>query len=135
METYTVIYTSIIALISALGGGSVIFFRANKKLKNIEVESRQSDEWQRLYKTLLDDNRDKDTKLDALYAERQKLYERLADGEKESAMREMEYIKQSAMAEVERTKLEYARCDVDDCLKRKPPRVYNQSNQTNKSIN
>lgn len=117
MESLTVIISALSALVGALGGGGLLYFRQNRRLKETEVEAKQSEEWKKLYETSDKDSREKDLKIDALYAERQRLLERLIERERVISQKDIE---------IER--LSFARCDVNECRKRKPPRRYEENN-------
>lgn len=114
----TVIVSALSALLGALGGSGLLYFRQNRKLKEIEVEAKQSEEWKKLYETSDTDSREKDHKIDALYSERQGLLERLIEKERVIASKD-----------IEMERLSFARCDVNECRKRKPPRRYEYNEQ------
>lgn len=113
MDTLTVIITALASFITALGGSSILYLRQNRRLKDMEVESRQSDEWKRLYDISDRDSREKDSKIDSLYGERQRLLAQLIDKEREVST-----------LKVEQERLSFARCDVNECRRRRPPRRY-----------
>lgn len=121
MNTLSMIITAVVSFVTALGGSSILYIRQNRRLKEIEVESRQSDEWKRLYETSDRDSREKNAKIDALYAERQKLLYTIIDKEKSISMLKVD---------LERSL--YDRCVINDCLRRNPPRrnKFNQNQQT-----
>lgn len=100
-----------------LGGGGVLFWKQNKRAKEIENEAHQSDEWRKLYERSEQDSRDKSDKIDRLYDEKKELRERF-----ETLMAECAELK------IQNKELEYQKCQRFECLKRCPPRFYNQNN-------
>lgn len=103
-----------------LGGGGVLFWKQDKRAKEIENEAHQSDEWRKLYERSEQDSRDKSDKIDRLYDEKKELRERF-----ETLMAECAELK------IQNKELEYQKCQRFECLKRCPPRFYNQNNKTN----
>ncbi len=103
-----------------LGGGGVLFWKQDKRAKEIENEAHQSDEWRKLYERSEQDSRDKSDKIDRLYDEKKELRERF-----ETLMAECAELK------IENKELEYQKCQRFECLKRCPPRFYNQNNKIN----
>lgn len=101
-----------------LGGGGVLFWKQDKRAKEIENEAKQSDEWRKLYERSEQDSRDKSDKIDRLYDEKKELRERF-----ESLMAECAELK------IQNKELEYQKCQRFECLKRCPPRFYNQNNR------
>ena len=103
-----------------LGGGGVLFWKQDKRAKEIENEAKQSDEWRKLYERSEQDSRDKSDKIDRLYDEKKELRERF-----ETLMAECAELK------IQNKELEYQKCERFECLKRCPPRFYNQNNKIN----
>lgn len=103
-----------------LGGGGVLFWKQDKRAKEIENEAHQSDEWRKLYERSEQDSRDKSDKIDSLYDEKKELRERF-----ETLMAECAELK------IQNKELEYQKCQRFECLKRCPPRFYNQNNKIN----
>lgn len=101
-----------------LGGGGVLFWKQDKRAKEIENEAKQSDEWRKLYERSEQDSRDKSDKIDRLYDEKKELRERF-----EALMAECAELK------ILNKELEYQKCQRFECLKRCPPRFYNQNNR------
>lgn len=101
-----------------LGGGGVLFWKQDKRAKEIENEAKQSDEWRKLYERSEQDSRDKSDKIDRLYDEKKELRERF-----ETLMAECAELK------IQNKELEYQKCQRFECLKRCPPRFYNQNNK------
>jgi len=103
-----------------LGGGGVLYWKQDKRAKEIENEAHQSDEWRKLYERSEQDSRDKSGKIDRLYDEKKELRERF-----ETLMAECAELK------ILNKELEYQKCERFECLKRCPPRFYNQNNKIN----
>ena len=103
-----------------LGGGGVLYWKQDKRAKEIENEAKQSDEWRKLYERSEQDSRDKSDKIDRLYDEKKELRERF-----ETLMAECAELK------ILNKELEYQKCQRFECLKRCPPRFYNQNNKIN----
>lgn len=53
MENVNLFFNFIIGLVSAICSGGLVFYKQNKRLKEIENLSKISDEWQRLYNVQL----------------------------------------------------------------------------------
>ena len=91
----------------------LLLFPQIRKSKNIENESKQSAEWQKLYEEEHENNRLKDEKIDTLYLEISKHRDHNA-----SLSVEM------AQLEVENTRLKIFKCDIPACQQRTPPTGY-----------
>lgn len=63
------IETLLTALVSAAvtWGGTFLFYKQEKKSRDIDNESKQSEEWRKLYLESQEDSRKKDEKIDDLY--------------------------------------------------------------------
>ena len=94
-----------------LGGGGVLFWKQDKRAKELENEAKQSEEWRKLYERSEQDSKDKDAKIDSLYEEKKELRERY-----EQKSEECNKLK------LEKQRLEFQKCEVFECLKRVPPR-------------
>ncbi len=103
-----------------LGGGGVLYWKQDKRAKVLENEAKQSDEWRKLYERSDQDSRDKDAKIDAMYAEKKELRQELD--------RKSEEITELKLKNKE---LEYQKCQRFEYLKRCPPRFYNQNHKIN----
>ena len=112
-----------------LGGGGVLYWKQDKRAKVLENEAKQSDEWRKLYERSDQDSRDKDAKIDAMYAEKKELRQELD--------RKSEEITELKLKNKE---LEYQKCQKFECPRRLPPRFFvcnskseNNENQTDKN--
>ncbi len=113
MDYLTIIVSAFCSIVGALSGGGIIYYRQNRRMKEVEVDAKQSDEWKRLYEKSDEDSREKDRKLDALYTERQQMYNQLIERDRTIARKDIT---------IER--LRFTRCDVNGCRRRRPPREY-----------
>lgn len=100
-----------------LGGGGVLYWKQDKRAKELENEAKQSEEWRKLYERSEQDSKDKDAKIDSLYEEKKELRERY-----EQKCEECNKLK------LEKQRLEFQKCEVFECLKRVPPRFSAQNN-------
>lgn len=107
-----------------LGGGGVLFWKQDKRAKEIENEAHQSDEWCKLYERSEQDSRDKDAKIDAMYAEKKELRQELD--------RKCEEITELKLKNKE---LEYQKCQKFECTRRLPPRFFVCANKSENNEN
>lgn len=113
MSAIEIIVTAFTALVGALGGGSLLFFRQNKTAKKIENESNQAAEWKKLYDESKSDNAEKEKKIDGLYDEIKELRSEITSN-----------AKRIAELEVENTRMSIYKCELPGCKLRKPPTGY-----------
>lgn len=73
MEWINIIVTAICSLLAAVGGGTVMFYKQNRKLKDAEVIHTQADEWKRLYDESESERKGLSEKIDELYKEQHEL--------------------------------------------------------------
>lgn len=102
-------------IITYIGGSltTFMFFPQMRKTKNIENESKQSEEWRKLYEETKMEAREKDSKIDSLYAEITKHRDAKATlADKVSQL------------QVENTSLKYLKCGKPGCQNRTPPTGY-----------
>lgn len=71
MEQYFDLGNILSMLITGIAtwGGTFLFYRQEKKSRDIDNESKQSDEWRKLYLDSQEDSRSKDKKIDELRKE------------------------------------------------------------------
>lgn len=122
MDWINVIITAIATLLGAVGGGSVLYFRQNKREKDISNELREADEWEKLY-------REKEAKCDAKDAKIDELRRHINSLQEEriKLLSERGTEVQSLNCEIARLRTEmvecnWYRCEVCGCTKRRPPR-------------
>lgn len=127
----------IIALLSSIiavlvGGGGLLYYNVNKRLKNIQVDREASAEWKKLYDEKEDENHTLTGRLNELYQHRRQQADEINAKNIELAQKEIELVKKDvtiarkdaevAQKEVEITKLMYDRCFIVGCKKRVPKR-------------
>jgi len=122
MDYLTILASAFCSIVGALGGGGIIYYKQTRRMKEAEVEAKQSDEWKKLYEKSDEDSREKDRKIDALYCERQQMYNQLIERDRTIAYKDIQ---------IER--LKFARCDINGCRRRRPPREYEACDATEKS--
>ena len=74
-----VIINNIISLVGLITGGGVLFYRQNKISKKIENESRQSEEWRKLYDNSRKEEQMKEDEIKMLTDKITGLYNELTD--------------------------------------------------------
>jgi len=86
MEWINIIVTAVCSLLAAIGGGSIIYYKQNRALKNAEVqgknvenETKAIDNWQELYQEVKQENLRLSTKIDELYKQQHSLMQRVFD--------------------------------------------------------
>ena len=104
------------AFIGAGAGGGLLFIKQNKKIKNIEAESRQSDEWKKLYDDSFNDSKEKEAKIDKLNEDKIALYNRYISLQKENGEKDLKI-----------SELNWYRCETSGCKRREPPRKYEKT--------
>lgn len=79
-----VIVTAICSLLSAVGGGSIIYFKQNRAMKEVEVEIKKQEsesteiaQWKELYQEVKLENRRLSEKIDELYKQQHTLTNQL----------------------------------------------------------
>ena len=119
MDWYQIInfVVGVLGTVVGIVGGSfgIIYWKENKALKAAEakdkqtdVEMKQAEEWNKLYKEQKQKSDEKSTRLKALYAERDRLKEGL---------------RRSEFAE---ERLCWFYCNVNNCPKRQPPHRFDE---------
>lgn len=134
----------IIALLSSLiavllGGGGLLYYNVNKRLKNIQVDREASTEWKKLYDEKEEENHTLTGRLNELYQHRRQQADEINEKNVELAQKEIELVQKDviiarkdaeisdknaelAKKEVEFVRLTYDRCIINGCDKRKPKR-------------
>lgn len=118
-----VIISSAVSLILGIGS-TVLFFPQTRKEKNLQNEAKQAEEWKKLYdeerKARDEDQKDWEQERTRLDAKIDDLYVQINRHRDEKA----EIIKRNTKLEVENTRLTMLKCEVVNCLNRKPPTGY-----------
>lgn len=107
------IVTAIVSGLLAGGLTPFLFFRQERNSKDIENEAKQSEEWKKLYEETKEELKERDAKIDALYAQ---IHEQ-RDTEADMA-------KHITEVEVENTKCKMMMCEVPSCPNRRPQTGY-----------
>lgn len=86
MEWINIIVTAVCSLLAAIGGGSVIYYKQNRAMKNAEIqgknvenETRAIDNWQELYQEVKQENLRLSNKIDELYKQQHTLMSQVFD--------------------------------------------------------
>ena len=120
------IITGVVALFSALLGSSVLYFRQNKRSKEIENELKLAEAWEHLAHEMESKNGDKDIKIDEL-----RKHVNILQGDKikiiESKQKEIQNLQTELFeTRIKSVELNYNKCEVLGCGKRRPPRQLEQ---------
>lgn len=107
---WTTIITCVVGAIAGGGLTSVFLLPQTKSSKNIENESKQSEEWKKLYHEAKATIDVKDEKIESLFAE-------IRNQMTESLQRQ----KENAELSVENTRLCILKCERPACQQRTPP--------------
>ena len=67
MEWLTTIIAAISALLGALGGGRILYYRTNRQQKELDVDKKASDMWHELYDESEQERKAMSDKIDKLY--------------------------------------------------------------------
>jgi hypothetical protein len=104
--------TIISAILGCVCGNisAFMFFPQNRRSKEIENQSKESDEWRKLYKCMEEAAKEKEIKIDSLYAE-------ISKRRDENSQMQVK----AAELEVENARLKILKCEVPACAKRQPP--------------
>ena len=113
MEWVNIVISAVIGIAGAFGGGSIIFARQTRKMKEIENEAKQSDEWRKLYEEMKGEVKERDVKIDELYIQ--------INNHRDV---EITLQKKITQLEVSNTKLQLTHCQVKGCVNREPPSGY-----------
>ena len=122
--------SSVIAIL--IGGGGILYYGVNKRLKNIQADREASAEWKKLYDEKIDENKILSERLNELYQYRRKQSDEINKLNIQLSTKEIDIVKKDvevarkdaelAQKDVEITKLMYDRCFITGCKKRVPKR-------------
>lgn len=111
----SVIISSIVSVVVAFGGSSLLFFTQNKRLKKAEADAKIIENSMKLYEGVLKERDDYRKRLYESYDHRRKIND------------ECNHLKvNNAEKDVIITKLEYCKCIINGCDRRTPPRNYDE---------
>lgn len=135
-EIITLLSSVIVLLI---GSGGILFYKVNKRLKNIQVDREASTEWKRLYDEQVEENKVITGRCNELYLHRRQQADEINEKNVELAKKEVELVQKDviiarkdaeiadknvelAKKDVEIVRLTYDKCIINGCDKRKPKR-------------
>lgn len=127
------IITGVVALVSALLGSSVLYFRQNKRSKDLDNELKLASAWENFSHEMESKCTEKDTKIDEL-----RKHINILQGDKlklvESKQKEVQELQGELFAEkIKAVELNYNKCVVVGCNKRIPPRKEEQKTNNSKT--
>lgn len=115
MDWINVIVAAVCSIVGAFGGGSVLYFRQNKQLKNIEVTHSIVDEWEKLLGEYKEQTKEQSDKIDKQSDKIDMLYKNI---------RTLETSTNALTKKID--ELEPLRCTVFPCAFAQPPRKGNK---------
>lgn len=121
-EWINIVVTAVCAIVGAFGGGTLLYFRQNKRQKDIDNELKEANEWEKMYHEKETKCNIKDAKIDELRHDINNLREGKTSLIEENANRV-----QVLQAEVFDLRMKLAesnwyRCERCGCQSRKPKR-------------
>lgn len=136
MDISSIVITIITGLFGLISGGSILYYRQDRKLKEVEAkrqeaelvsaqklaraerDERQSQEWKRLYDESKEDSREKLEQIKALTDDRD-------NWRMECANRDVLIVQK----EMEIQRLTFYKCDLLECTNRRPPFLQSKASQ------
>lgn len=112
MDWTTIIIAAVSALISGGGIAGVVFFRENKRAKQLENEATASSQWRELYEKSEAKVESQSLKIDALYKENNRLRD------------------ENNSLTTQRAVLASYKCETIGCVERRPPFGSQLNNKT-----
>lgn len=126
-------------IITLIGGGGLLYYSVNKRLKNIQADREASTEWKRLYDEQVEENKVITGRCNELYLHRRQQADEINEKNVELAKKEVELVQKDviiackdaeiadknaelAKKDVEIVRLTYDKCIINGCDKRKPKR-------------
>lgn len=103
-----IIISAIVSLVGAFGGASLLFWRQEKRAKEIQNEASAAQTWRELFERTDKEREERDEKIEALYKERAELKDK------------------NAALKAENMRLQWFRCTRNDCADRQPPRMFSE---------
>lgn len=111
----SVLISSIVSVIVAFGGSSLLFYSQNKRLKKAEADAKILENSMKLYEGVLKERDDYRKRLYESYEHRRKIADECNDLKVKNAEKDVII-----------TKLEYCKCIINGCDRRTPPRNYDE---------
>lgn len=115
LDWINIVVAAVCSIVGAFGGGSVLYFRQNKQLKNIEVTHAIVDEWQELIEEYKKQTKEQSDKIDKQSDKIDELYKNI---------RSLETSTNTLTKKID--ELEPLRCNVFPCAFAQPPRNGNK---------
>lgn len=121
MNWLTAIVSAICAIIGALGGGSILYFKQNKKDKEADIEAKASLQWKELYERSQQEVDEAKAELREVKEQYEQLRLREEEGHRQGTEDKVSLIKENAQLQMTNQHLCFWRCNVRGCAKRVPP--------------
>lgn len=126
-------------IITLVGGGGLLYYNVNKRLKHIQIDREASTEWKKLYDEQVEENKVITGRCNELYLHRRQQSDEINQKNIELAKKEVELVHKDviiarkdaeiadknaelAKKDVEIVRLTYDKCIINGCDKRKPKR-------------
>lgn len=122
MEWINVIVAAVCGLGGAFGGSTLLYFRQNRKQKDIDNELKEAEAWERMYHEVLAQCKEKDTKIDELRRDVNNLRESKIFLVEENAKEVQRLQAEKAELEIKLVECNWYRCERCGCGSRKPKR-------------
>lgn len=126
MEWLNIIITGIVGVLGALGGGGLIYIKQTKRGKDIDNELREADAWRDMYGEKSKKCDEKDGKIDELRKHINTLQEERIKLLKEHSITLQKKEVEMSQKNINIMELEFYKCMVCGCKKRRPPREIDQ---------
>lgn len=122
IDWVNIIVAAVCSVVGAFGGGSLLYFRQNKREKDISNELREADEWEKLYREKEQKCDAKDAKIDELRKHINSLQEERIRLIADSSDKQQELQGKVSQLRTEMIECNWYRCEVCGCKNRRPPR-------------
>lgn len=122
MEWINVIVPAICAILGALGGGTLLYFRQTKKQKDIDNELKEAEAWEKLYHEKDAKCTQKDSKIDELRRDINRLQEERINIIRDKAEEINQLQGDISCLNTKLVECNWYRCERCGCKNRKPKR-------------
>lgn len=122
MEWINVIVAAVCGLVGAFGGNTLLYFRQNRKQKDIDNELKEAEAWERMYHEVNAQLKEKDAKIDELRHDVNNLRESKICLVEENAKEVQRLQAEKAELEIKLVECNWYRCERCGCGSRKPKR-------------
>ena len=127
MDWISTVVTAVCAIVGAFGGGSILYFQQTRKQKEIDNELKEAQEWEKLYREVATQNKEKDNKIEELRRDINNLREGKITLVEENAAKVQELLAEQSSLEIQLAVAKWNNCEVIGCMKRRPPRKENKN--------